>query len=417
MLRRKHISLLLVLVAVALCTATGAVAGVYTVKVDGSCSDDDPYTCSTSADGWVVEILTGVTTTPINHAGEFPVICSGTDKSPECVDKKGNPITGYRFAYEVTAPAGSNLVQADLLASICSDPITKTYPTDQSVKFLSIDPNTGYAGGTSDFVIAWTALKLDPSNKANFSVYTTRDGAGGQGMQLQTGTGLKNINKILGPVCCTGPQNITSSSFGSNPDGSDNVSISYDQCTGVLDQNKLDPKLSLAAALWHCNGPFGDKLTTCALIKRMGPASGSFIDVTSDTVSPGSSYIGTRYYGYGNKFYKAGITGTFPTTPYCGPNTPSSGVYEQVIIFDNNTKVTYNQCGDATSVTDKDTGTPYTTVTMYIYESADDLTKPNPTILSGGLYVNGGPSHGGIFEGTRCYYGLYYPGSVTCLNY
>ncbi len=385
MSQRKHKRLLFVLlVAVfSLCTAAVALAGTYNVSLTGDCSKDDPYTCSVSAGGWVAEIIPGVTGV---HAGEFPVYCSGTDTSPECVDKRGNPITGYKFAYLVTSPGGSKLVQADVLASICSgNPITKTFPTDQSVKFLTMDPNSGYGGGTSDFVIAWTALKLDPSNKANFSVYTTRAGAGPQGMQLQTGTGYEFINKILGPVCCAPYAGVVSSRTVGN------TTANYDVCTGDLDSVSASDSSSidLVPGLFNCwsTGEFDTK--QCGPIKRLGPASGAYLDVSSVRGNPGDPYTGTRYYGYGKQFYKQGISGIIPGA--CIDTAPA--LVEDSITFDNAIVIKYRKCGDIDSVTYAD-GTPATKVYIWIYE-ADAHGKMTDT---GGVLVNSGPRNGAIID-------------------
>ncbi len=390
MLKGKNISLLIVLlVAVfALCTATGAVAA--------DCSGSAPSTCSVTAGGWVVKIIPGTANKDSSgnqivgtkdHSGEFPVVCDGTDTSLECVDKKGNPITGYRFAYDVYAPAGANLVQADLLASICSgNPITKTYPTDQSVKFLAIDPNTNYAGGTSDFVIAWTALKLDPANHLNFSVYTTKAGAGGQGMQLQTGTGLQYVNNILGPVCCVAyagpPSSVTLG----------DTTTTFDTCTAQLTSVSTtsgSSSLTQVPGLYLCMSSTGVlDLDQCGPIKKMGPASGAYIDVSGAQGNPGDPYTGVRYYGYGKKFYKQSISGTFP-----GSCTGSPQLGEDSITFDNAFVAKFSPCGDITSVTYSD-GTQATQSKAWIFEADAHGKMTN----IGGLVVNSGPRNGAIID-------------------
>jgi hypothetical protein len=378
MLKGKHISLLIVLLVpvFALCMTTGAVAA--------DCSGSAAFTCSVSSGGWVVKIAPGVSQL---HAGEFPVFCNGTDTSPECVDKRGNPIKGYRFAYDVYAPWGGNLVQADLLASICSgNPITKTYPTDQSVKFLATDPNSGYAGGTSDFVIAWSALKLDPSNHVDIAVYTTKAGAGGQGMQLQTGTGYENINKIFGPVCCVSYAGALSSITVGD------TTTTYDTCTAQLtsvsrtsDSSSLTP----VTGLYLCMSSTGVlDPSQCGPIKRMGPASGAYIDVSDFQGYPGDPYTGTRYYGYGNKFYKQSISGTFP-----GGCTGNPLLGEDSITFDNAFVAKYNSCGDVTSVTYSD-GTSASQSKAWIFEADSHGKMTN----IGGLVVNSGPRNGAIID-------------------
>jgi hypothetical protein len=381
MLRRKRVSLFFLLFPFfALCTATGAVAA--------DCSGSAAFTCSSNVDGWVVKIAPGTGV----HAGQFPVVCDdATDTSPsnsDCLDKRGNPITGYRFAYDVYAPWGGNLVQADLLASICSgNPITKTYPTDQSVKFLATDPNTGYAGGTSDFVIAWSALKLDPSNHTNIAVYTTKAGAGGQGMQLQTGTGVQYINNILGPVCCVSYAGVPTERI------VDNTKVNYNSCTGEFASISTSDSSSITQVpgLYSCwsTGAFDSR--QCGPIKRLGPASGAYLDVSLARGYPGDPYTGTRYYGYGKKFYKQSISGTIPGDCQDTPGGPS--LVEDSITFGNEIVIKYKKCGDIDSVTYTD-GTPATKVNIWIYE-ADSHGRMTDT---GGLLVNSGPRNGAIID-------------------
>ncbi len=383
MLKRKHISLLFVLlVAVfALCVATEAEA---TYNLNGIC-DDGPGECSVSAGGWVLEIVRGAN-------GEFPIFCSGVDTSSYCVDKKGNPIAGYRFAYQLKAPAGSySISTADVLCPDCGagNQITITYPTDRSVKMLTEDPNTRYGAGDSDFVITWDSLKLDPSNKTNFSVYTTKAGAMQKGALVVTSAGYQYFNNILGPSCCE--------QYGGVPTvvqvGC--TTATFDACTGnfvsVVSTCDSSP-LTQVAGLYICRSTGG--FTQCEPIEKMGPASGAFLDVSSVQGNPGDPYTGTRYYGYGSKFYKQSISGILPGA--CIETAPA--LVEDMITFDNNMVVNFKKCGDIDSVTSPD-GTPATLGQLWVFESASNGKMSD----TGGLVVNSGPRNGAVIHGCRYY--------------
>jgi len=366
---KTKIMILFVLMLVA-GLAIFAVSNAFAYSLDGLCDDSELTAgeCEASDGGWVIEVMRGVTGT---HAGEFPVICDGTDTSPECVDKRGDPIKGYRFAYQITAPSSdSTLSQADLLCSTCiGNPILKTFPEDRSVKFQDEDPATKYGAGSSEVVVAWDSLKLDPSNHANVVVYTTKAGAGPKGALLKTGTGNQYFENILGPVCCAATQVVTEVNvdFLTGCSGTPSVETliaEYDQCsgdaTGIYRYDDSGNKEYFSPiSAYICEGDeFGYDRSSCITIKTIGPREGAVI------------FAGYQYFGYGGNIYRGPVTDpTCLTNSNCPVDADPGAPYKPSKTIDGKTVFEFDQCGYVLDFTDTE-GRSYARVTPWICEAA-----------------------------------------------
>lgn len=343
----------------------------------GVCLQSGPSGCEKyqTSGGWVMEIARGTGA----HAGEFPVYCSGTDTSSDCVDTRGRTITGYRFAYQITAPLDGyshSISQADVLCSDCGEGnrVSILYPENRAIKMLKEDPNTLYGFGTPDYVVAFDALKLDSSNHSFVAVYTTQAGAGQKGALLVTSDGYQYVDEILGPTCCSPTPGVSAIEL------ADGSTVNFDTCTGDFASTNLTP---VSGNLWVCWD------TGCNTIKKIGPRSGSFLDVLVQWNADGT-YNGTRYYGYGNKFFKTDVLNQTPPVA-CTDPIPYA-IVEQTITLDNIAKVTYNNCGDISTVTDIDDN-PAQQTSLSIFESYNN-GKMNTN--AGGEVVNSGPRLGGM---------------------
>ncbi len=378
--------------------ATDAGAITVVANGDGTCSPEELAAgeCFVTKGGWTMEIVPVVD--PETNKKVFPFYCDGTTTNDvkdvngrdACKDRRTS-ITGARFAYIMkapTAPGSYSLAQANVLCEKCN--ISKTYPTDNSIQILDRDPNSKYwLPGSS--VIAINSLKLDPSNQETIAFWLTLSGAGKKGALLWTGTGPEEVDNILGPICCEATQNITQITV----DGS---TVNYDRCTGNFTNTTLTPVVGDLWVCWSFTGIFDSK--QCNTIKKIGLGSGSFLDVSWDTTD---YYSGTRYFGYGNKFFKEYVEGERPTS--CIDNGTPSSLTESTIVMDSKAVVDYNSCGDVTSVTGID-GTPASQIILYLFES--DPKSGKIDLNTGGPVVNTGGRLGGILDTNPW---IYYKGS------
>lgn len=427
----KTIFTILLAVALVAGLAIFAATDARAYNLDGFCDASELATgeCSITAGGWVMEIVRGVTGV---HAGDFPVNCDGTDTSIECVDRRGNPIKGYRFEYLITAPPyKTTLAQANMLCPKCGEgnSISITFPTDSSVKMLTEDPNTKYGAGSSDYVIAWNALKLDPNNKADIAVYTTKAGAGLKGALLKTGAGNEYVENILGPDCCTKTQVPTKIDveFQTGCSGTltvDTLFAEYDQCTGdatgVYRYDSAGNKVYFNPVMaWICEGDeSGYDRNTCITMKTIGPREGAVI------------FAGYQYFGYGSHVYRGPLTDpTCLTQSTCPADADPGAPFKPRKTMDERTVFEFDYCGYLSDVTDTE-GRSYARVTAWICESTANGGLDGKTcsrILGGAIdgaiiYANPTYSIGGQLITTAtcsstkpCPYGqTCYSGSCYC---
>jgi len=352
--------------------AVFAASNATAYNLNGLCDDSElaASECAVTAGGWVMEIVRG---TGI-HAGEFPVICDGIDTSRECRDRYGKPIKGYNFTYLITGPSyKTTLSQANLICPNCGEgnKISITYPTDNSVKILPEDPNTKFGAGSSDYVIIWDALKIDPSNRTDIRVYTTKAGAAPKGAMLKTGKGNEYVENILGPECCARTQvpSEIKVEFLTGCSGTPSVETliaEYDQCsgdaTGIYRSDSSGNKEYFSPIkAYICEGDESDyDRNSCISIRTIGPREGAVI------------LAGYQYFGYGGNIYRGPATDpTCLTKSKCPEDANPGSPFKPSKTIDGKTVFEFDQCGYLSDVTDTE-GRSYARVTPWICEAAEN---------------------------------------------
>jgi hypothetical protein len=399
MVKGKDIGILFMVLMAALLFFGRTQASAYD-SPDGQCTATElanyPGECvevfDANGDLWgVVEVVP-------DGEGHFPVYYSAADRA--CYTKPGQYVECSKFEYRITAfRADATLSQVNLL--IPAGAMTLVMK-DNSVKIREYEPSTGFGKFSTDDVITWDSLKLDPSNQARIVALTSP--AGRRMTQMELADGPIYADPILGPDRCSETQAKGEITVQSGQEGTP-TTATFDLCTGDLtgvfsgadanDANSLQP---LQTDVWACfdDPDISGILDYCSKIKKIGPETGAFFDVSADTGSPGDPYVGTRIFGWGNTFYKqTGVTGTFPAS--CAEDT--GALVEQKIIFDKKVKVSYNECGDTISATVD--GNELIEGTLYVFESNRDPRKVNWELpLDWYRVVNAGPRHGALMNGS-----------------